>query len=185
MTTPAMTVPTLEEGLRAARRLRRMRLRRYGPLRGQPIELPELDGIQPPPLRPTSPRPDLVPLVHATDRFTRFYRPDGTVIDLPFEQAAAEYERLRLVPGGFCVARSVRYRRGVRLLISTVFLGLDSNYMAVGPPVLWETMIFHAGTPRNLGDGHECWRYAARDAALHGHRMIVHALDSARRARRG
>ena len=27
--------------------------------------------------------------------------------------------------------------------ISTVFLGLDHNYTGVGPPILWETMVFH------------------------------------------
>ena len=29
------------------------------------------------------------------------------------------------------------------LKVSTVFLGLDHNFSPKGPPVLWETMVFH------------------------------------------
>ena len=38
-------------------------------------------------------------------------------------------------------------------VISTVFLGIDHNFRGVGPPVLFETMIFRDGSD----DGHQ-WR---------------------------
>ena len=41
------------------------------------------------------------------------------------------------------VVRQVRYRRnGETWFISTVFLGLDHNFLQDGDPVLWETMVF-------------------------------------------
>jgi hypothetical protein len=46
--------------------------------------------------------------------------------------------------------------------VSTVFLGLDHQH-GIGPPVLWETMVF--GGPLE-GD---CERYTSRAAALAGH----------------
>ena len=52
--------------------------------------------------------------------------------------------------------------------ISTVFLGLDHAY-DVGPPLIFETMIF--------GESHaldqEQWRYATREEALEGHARAV------------
>ena len=53
--------------------------------------------------------------------------------------------------------------------ISTVFLGLDHNFSGVGPPVLWETMVF--GGP----DDASCRRYATAEAARDGHRELVAA----------
>ena len=52
---------------------------------------------------------------------------------------------------------------GVRVRVSTVFLGLDHNYSGEGPPVLWETMVFGG-----VLDG-EQERYATLAAALGGH----------------
>jgi hypothetical protein len=51
--------------------------------------------------------------------------------------------------------------RGV--VVSTVFLGLDHNFAAAGPPVLWETMIF--GGVFDLSQQ----RYTSAIAALRGH----------------
>ena len=58
------------------------------------------------------------------------------------------------------------------LRVSTVFLGLDHNMAGHGPPVLWETMIFHKGGYA-LG-----WqrRYTTRLAALRGHGAVVGRL---------
>jgi len=50
---------------------------------------------------------------------------------------------------------------GVR--VSTVFLGIDHNFSDLGPPLLFETMIF--GGPH---DGYQD-RYATRDEAIAGH----------------
>lgn len=58
---------------------------------------------------------------------------------------------------------------GVR--VSTVFLGIDYRFLGNGPPVLWETMIFHGP---NAGYQE---RYTSLDDARAGHR---HALSLAR-----
>ena len=54
------------------------------------------------------------------------------------------------------------------VLVSTVLLGLDHSY-GVGPPLIFETMIF--------GESHaldqEQWRYATREEALEGHARAV------------
>jgi|SRR5215831_2419481 len=53
-------------------------------------------------------------------------------------------------------------QKGKRILVSTVFLGFDYGW-GVGPPVLWETMIF--GGPHDQRQ----WRYTSRDEAEAGH----------------
>jgi len=72
-----------------------------------------------------------------------------------FERASKDRTRI--------VAQDRDERGGVDVLVSTVFLGLDHNFEAVGPPVLWETMI--------LGGPHDQYqrRYTSRAAALEGH----------------
>ena len=51
--------------------------------------------------------------------------------------------------------------------VSTVFLGLDHNWRATGPPVLWESLVF--GTSL---DG-EMQRYTSKAAAIEGHKALV------------
>lgn len=55
------------------------------------------------------------------------------------------------------------------LWVSTVFLGIDHNW-GDGPPLLFETMIFHDG------DGREEWRYATWADAQAGHSRVVDEL---------
>ena len=50
--------------------------------------------------------------------------------------------------------------------ISTVFLGIDHNFLHKGPPVLWETMTFGYGDQQQQ-------RYTSREAALAGHEAMV------------
>ena len=50
---------------------------------------------------------------------------------------------------------------------SSVFLGLDHNFMEKGPPIVFETMVF--GGPFN----HTMWRYATWDEAVKGHEELV------------
>lgn len=54
-----------------------------------------------------------------------------------------------------------------KVRISTVFLGLDHNYSQMGPPILFETMIF--------GGKHDEYqeRYATWDEAVEGHNKAV------------
>ena len=55
--------------------------------------------------------------------------------------------------------------------VSTVFLGMDHGWGA-GPPVLFETMIFHG--PYDQGT----WRWRTWDEAEAGHAAIVAALEA-------
>ena len=58
--------------------------------------------------------------------------------------------------------------RGEKFRISTVWLGLDHNFMPGGPPLIFETMIFSA-TDKSYADIY-CVRYSTRQQALVGHR---------------
>lgn len=53
--------------------------------------------------------------------------------------------------------------------VSTVFMGLDHNFLGRGDPILFETMIF--GGPLDQ----EQWRYTSYDAAERGHEEAVAA----------
>lgn len=57
--------------------------------------------------------------------------------------------------------------------VSTVFLGLDHNFGASGPPILYETMVF--GGPY---DGSQ-ERYATRDDAIAGHQRWCSRVSAA------
>lgn len=59
-------------------------------------------------------------------------------------------------------------RAAGRILISTVWLGIDHNFMMEGPPLIFETMVFDG----NFGDRY-CERYATKDEALAGHAKAV------------
>lgn len=52
--------------------------------------------------------------------------------------------------------------------VSTVFLVLDHNFTGVGPPILWETMVFNSE-----GDIEGCLRYSSREDAQRGHNEHV------------
>ena len=63
--------------------------------------------------------------------------------------------------------RVLRQDRVGEILVSTVFLANDHNFMEEGPPILWETMIF--------GGEHDQYqeRYSSREAALEGHEKAL------------
>lgn len=70
--------------------------------------------------------------------------------------------------------RSVATTRVGSYLVSTVFLGIDHNFRGDGPPVLWETMVFHDGHgSRDL----DCRRYSSRQDALDGHAVTVALVE--------
>jgi hypothetical protein len=95
---------------------------------------------------------------------------------MPLVNAARE------APGGQLTSRPF-YRAGVRIFVSTAYLGLDlstSGYL----PLVWETMTFvDGGTALGLGIVGP-WRYATRAAAHAGHARIVTAIREQQRARR-
>lgn len=53
-----------------------------------------------------------------------------------------------------------------RVLVSTVFLGLDHRHFGEGPPILWETMVFGG-----VLDGAQ-QRYTSREEAYRGHQAL-------------
>ena len=61
------------------------------------------------------------------------------------------------------------YENG-QLELSTVFLGLDHNHADSGPPILFETMLFHseAGPLDDIG----MMRYSTLEEAREGHKII-------------
>ena len=52
--------------------------------------------------------------------------------------------------------------------ISTVFIGLDHNWLGFGPPLLFETMVFN-----KTGYDIYCTRYTTWDEAEKGHQEAV------------
>jgi hypothetical protein len=71
-------------------------------------------------------------------------------------------------PGETSWARVAETYAGA-LRVSTVFLGLDHNFDKIGPPVVFETMIFS----RSEWSEEYCERYSSWDAAVAGHRRAV------------
>lgn len=64
--------------------------------------------------------------------------------------------------------------------VSTVFLGTDHNFSFVGPPLLWETMVF-GGPLDPEGGGDEQYRERSWVRAAARHRMTVKRLLRAAR----
>lgn len=56
--------------------------------------------------------------------------------------------------------------------VSTVFLGIDHNFSSVGPPILFETMVF------GPNDEEGQWRYVTWEEAEAGHKAVVEALKN-------
>jgi hypothetical protein len=53
--------------------------------------------------------------------------------------------------------------------ISTVWLGLNHNFSGLGPPLIFETMLF--GLDEEVDEYQ--WRYSTKEAALAGHDQAV------------
>lgn len=70
----------------------------------------------------------------------------------------------RWFEGGHRILKQDTLSGGV--LVSTVFLGLDHNFMGAGDPVLWETMVFNGRYDQYQE------RYSSQEAALRGHARI-------------
>ena len=60
------------------------------------------------------------------------------------------------------------------LFVSTIFLGLDHNFLGKGKPVLFETMVFaHKKKRATFGKGLDQVRYCTWAEAEAGHRRMV------------
>jgi hypothetical protein len=51
------------------------------------------------------------------------------------------------------------------LFVSTVWLGIDHSFTEIGPPIIFETMIFGK-------DVLDCMRYSTEEQALKGHEQL-------------
>ena len=79
-------------------------------------------------------------------------------------------EWLEANPGGKIILQSDIEILNSMFMISTVFLGLDHNYDTVGPPIVFETMVFNIRNGGNIDWNEEyCDRYTTLDDAVKGH----------------
>jgi hypothetical protein len=69
--------------------------------------------------------------------------------------------------------RIVKHQHIGDVLVSTVFLGIDHNWLRTGPPVLWETMVF--GGPL-AGEMDRCPGSRADALAMHA-RMVRRVME--------
>ena len=74
-------------------------------------------------------------------------------------------------------ARTVRKTEIGNKMVSTVFLGLDHNFMTDGPPILFETMIFSNDSFKvdDKDDGFQV-RYSTWEEAEAGHERVCEKL---------
>jgi hypothetical protein len=57
------------------------------------------------------------------------------------------------------------------VLVSTVFLGIDHNHFGIGPPLLFETLVFNGPLDGSMG------RYSTWDQAFAGHQRWVYKAN--------
>lgn len=113
---------------------------------------------------------------------SEFYDIDGSPLEL--EQWAEKTSRKKSPEEYGRVGKTDLVLDGVSLWVSTVWLGIDHNFMRSmegwegwGDPRPWifETMVF--GLP---GDLEICYRYATWQEAEHGHLEVVRSLQEGR-----
>lgn len=111
-----------------------------------------------------------------------WYRRDGT--PLLAESFSEWNEYMHAFETGNRVAVTILARP--RITVSTVFLGFNHNFSAVGPPSLFETTTFaRIKTPWKWAhrDGFTIFRYATEAEALAGHQAVVAQLRGGARGR--
>lgn len=65
-----------------------------------------------------------------------------------------------------------RYLFPEGILVSTVWLGINHNFMPDGPPLIFETLVFGGPCDQEMD------RYTTQEEALEGHvRMVQHVRD--------
>ena len=88
-----------------------------------------------------------------------FYDQDGNPIDLrTFAELAESHQRV------------VAYSLVGDVEVLTVWLGVNHNFIGIGPPIIFETKIF--GGEHHL----RMARYATKEGARAGHDLVVKAL---------
>jgi hypothetical protein len=99
-----------------------------------------------------------------------YYDRAGTLITDAYEFARLfediAYKRVRQT---FVSGRD-RHRQALKVLVSTVWLGIDHNCSCDGPPLIFETMVFLQASG---GADIACDRYATEAEAIVGHDAMV------------
>jgi hypothetical protein len=99
---------------------------------------------------------------------SRWYRLDAHT-PVPMHTRAEHYaewdRREQGIRHGEDPYRVARTQLDVEHYVSTVFLGLDNQWLADGPPLLFETMVFP--------ECDVCERYSTWDQAVAGHDQVV------------
>lgn len=97
--------------------------------------------------------------------------------DLHFNRAGEainlhEWARLHSDPDYIRVAREPIITPAGPATVSTVWLGLDHNFSGVGPPIIFETMVFGGGEEWEDAQ----WRYSTEAEALAGHQAAIDSI---------
>lgn len=176
--------PTPTDIRRALRQLSKLRLKMYGGKEPRTVEVPEVDDLDypawlwdetPPTLKQLGTTPDDGRVFLAD--VGRYYTPEGQPIPGDLTQQMNIFAAYRFRPENHIVSRPF-YRAGSKIWVSTVYLGLNLNY--IGDVVMtWETMVF-AGSMNGVGQ----WRFATRNAAVAAHRDLVWRIALEQRLRR-
>ena len=69
--------------------------------------------------------------------------------------------------------RNVKQYKKHGLHVSTIFLGLDRNSSNMGPPILFETMLFDDKSGVEKGQ----WRFATWDKAVAHHDKLIKSIE--------
>lgn len=108
------------------------------------------------------------------DHHSRWFDRDGEPIPMMVA------EDLLADPDYHVLAKDVIIYNDGPLEVSTVWLGLDHNWMPEGRPKIFETMIFAAGTPWDLNQ----WRYSTEAEAQEGHAEVLAMVKAEAQERR-
>lgn len=104
----------------------------------------------------------------------RYYAMNGR----PMTQAEWSHAMARHITVGWTELRV----RGRPFQVSTVWLGLNHNWNPIGPPLIFETMVFEM--PRRVPYMGLMCRYSTLAEAQRGHRLMVRGLKRIVRSRR-
>ena len=96
--------------------------------------------------------------------------PDGKPVPAADEEDWADWfqaNHSKRNVASYSTTYEIDHGQKTTIVVSTIFLGVDHNFSAVGPPLLFETIV-----QGGLLDG-ERIRYATKDEALDAHEQIM------------
>lgn len=115
--------------------------------------------------------PERKPGALLSEDFTCFYDPMGHPLPGDIVAQAQAFEVLRHTPETHF--KTDLWSGGTPVWVSTVYLGVNHNFIGPGPPLVWETMI-----QTNFSWSSWQTRYCTKTAAQQSHSLIVGCLMS-------